>query len=262
MKRTWKIALATITIAATVNANAASEPLAGLGTQYQLISATSFVQIDLGNEQTCPLRFNSDMYFSDSCAAGSGSHLYIASVDLPEGATISSMWPIYYDNSTASQLYVYLYRTTAVDSTSSTQATSSQVPGMTFSTGVATADTMYHEGYAAPTSTTIFQHFSRENGVTYVHNYGLFLLLPTDTNVRFSGIEIGYQRQIAPAPAAATYTDVPTTHPFFNEIAQLGKSGITLGCGGGNYCPDSPVTRGQIAAFLSRALGLQWDRNT
>ena len=32
---------------------------------------------------------------------------------------------------------------------------------------------------------------------------------------------------------------------------------MTTGCGGGNYCPDSNVTRGQMAAFMNRlgALG-------
>jgi hypothetical protein len=34
-------------------------------------------------------------------------------------------------------------------------------------------------------------------------------------------------------------------------------SGITAGCGGGNYCPDAP-TRRQMAIFLAKALGLHW----
>lgn len=35
------------------------------------------------------------------------------------------------------------------------------------------------------------------------------------------------------------------------------RSGITAGCGTG-YCPDNPVTRGQMAVFLTKALGLYW----
>jgi len=38
----------------------------------------------------------------------------------------------------------------------------------------------------------------------------------------------------------------------------LAASGVTAGCGGGNFCPDAPVTRAQMATFLSRALGLYW----
>jgi len=56
--------------------------------------------------------------------------------------------------------------------------------------------------------------------------------------------------------AQATFNDVLTSHPFFQEIEAMVASGITGGCGGGNYCPDNPLTRGQMAAFLARALGL------
>jgi hypothetical protein len=43
--------------------------------------------------------------------------------------------------------------------------------------------------------------------------------------------------------------------PFFQFIEALYASGITGGCGAGNYCPDNPVTRGQMAVFLAKALG-------
>jgi hypothetical protein len=84
----------------------------------------------------------------------------------------------------------------------------------------------------------------------------------TELDVSYRGTWVFWQRQIAPTPASATFADVPTSHPFFNEIEQLAKSGVTLGCGGGSYCPDASVTRGQMAAFLGRALGLSWDFQT
>jgi len=46
---------------------------------------------------------------------------------------------------------------------------------------------------------------------------------------------------------------------FESDIDQLGTAGITLGCNPPDndmFCPNDPVTRGQMAAFLSRALGL------
>ena len=46
---------------------------------------------------------------------------------------------------------------------------------------------------------------------------------------------------------------------FEDSIDMIGTAGITLGCNppaNDQYCPDDPVTRGQMAAFLSRALGL------
>jgi hypothetical protein len=36
------------------------------------------------------------------------------------------------------------------------------------------------------------------------------------------------------------------------------RSGITVGCGSGDYCPSSFITRGEMAVFLAKALGLQW----
>jgi hypothetical protein len=44
--------------------------------------------------------------------------------------------------------------------------------------------------------------------------------------------------------------------PFEADIERLAALGITHGCGPGHYCPDGHLTRGQLAAFLTRALGL------
>ena len=74
----------------------------------------------------------------------------------------------------------------------------------------------------------------------------------------FGWVEIWWKRVVSPAPATASFNDVPTSHPFFQFIEALKASGITGGCGGGNYCPDNPLTRGQMAVFLSKALGLHW----
>jgi plastocyanin len=50
-----------------------------------------------------------------------------------------------------------------------------------------------------------------------------------------------------------SFTDVPTTHPFYAYIEQLFHLQITGGCGAGLYCPGSAVTRQQMAAFLLKA---------
>jgi hypothetical protein len=52
------------------------------------------------------------------------------------------------------------------------------------------------------------------------------------------------------------FADVPLGHWAGSWIEQLAREGITGGCGGGNYCPDSPVTRAQMAVFLTRTFGL------
>ncbi len=79
-----------------------------------------------------------------------------------------------------------------------------------------------------------------------------------DDTTSFAGMRVGYKLQVSPAPGTADFGDVPTSHPFFQYVEALAKSGITGGCGNGNYCPDTPVTRGQMAVFLAKALGLQW----
>jgi len=52
--------------------------------------------------------------------------------------------------------------------------------------------------------------------------------------------------------ASHQFDDVPTDHPFHNDIDALADAGITGGCSADNYCPGSFVTRGQMAAFLNR----------
>jgi len=80
----------------------------------------------------------------------------------------------------------------------------------------------------------------------------------TDNTNALAGAIVGYKLQVSPAPGTATFNDVPTNHPFFQYVEALAKSGITGGCGNGNYCPDAPLTRGQMAVFLAKGLGLQW----
>lgn len=63
---------------------------------------------------------------------------------------------------------------------------------------------------------------------------------------------------IAPAIALASHQfgDVPTSASYHDEVESLVNAGITSGCGGGNYCPNQAVTRGQMAQFMTRGLGI------
>jgi S-layer homology domain len=61
---------------------------------------------------------------------------------------------------------------------------------------------------------------------------------------------------LLPASALAVispFGDVDGTNPFYTNILNMANSGITSGCGGGNFCPKDPITREQMAAFLNRA---------
>jgi hypothetical protein len=80
----------------------------------------------------------------------------------------------------------------------------------------------------------------------------------TDTNTTFHAVRVYYHLRISPAPAIATFTDVPVGSFGFQHIEALAASGITAGCGGGNFCPNGYLTRAQMAVFLAKALGLHW----
>ncbi|MBI5842522.1 MAG: S-layer homology domain-containing protein [Chloroflexi bacterium] len=56
--------------------------------------------------------------------------------------------------------------------------------------------------------------------------------------------------------AGTGFTDVPSDYWAAVWIKQLAAESITGGCGSGNYCPDSPVTRAQMAVFLVKTFGL------
>jgi hypothetical protein len=59
---------------------------------------------------------------------------------------------------------------------------------------------------------------------------------------------------VPPVCTGTVFTDVACTGPFDSWIEQLGRDHVAGSCGGGHYCPDNPVTRGQLAALLEKAM--------
>lgn len=53
-----------------------------------------------------------------------------------------------------------------------------------------------------------------------------------------------------------SFADVPSGHFAYAAIEAVKEAGITNGCGGGNFCPDQPMTRAQVAAWIAKGLGL------
>src|SRR5262245_44007044 len=53
--------------------------------------------------------------------------------------------------------------------------------------------------------------------------------------------------------ALSAFQDVPLSHPLWRFVHSLYNSGVTSGCGASIYCPDSSVTRDQMAVFLLRS---------
>ncbi len=56
-----------------------------------------------------------------------------------------------------------------------------------------------------------------------------------------------------PPDCTQVFPDVPCPSTFADWIEQLVAENITVGCGGGNYCPGNAVTRAQMAVFLLKA---------
>jgi hypothetical protein len=79
-------------------------------------------------------------------------------------------------------------------------------------------------------------------------------------NLTLVGAIVGYRLQVSPAPANATFVDVPTNNIYFQFIEALVASGITSGCvvSPPQFCPDRPITRAEMAVFLAKALGLNF----
>jgi len=80
------------------------------------------------------------------------------------------------------------------------------------------------------------------------------------SSYRIVGARVLYRLQISPAPAFPTFNDVFPYNWYYQSVEALADSGITVGCGGGSYCPNNFVTRAEMAAFLARALGLHYPR--
>ena len=62
----------------------------------------------------------------------------------------------------------------------------------------------------------------------------------------------GRLESYTPPPCEGLFPDVPCSSAFAPWIEQLFRDQITAGCGGGLYCPESSVSRAQMAVFLEK----------
>ncbi len=60
-----------------------------------------------------------------------------------------------------------------------------------------------------------------------------------------------------PPACTGDFLDVPCPSTFADWIEQLAAENVTGGCGGNNYCPLNPNTRGQMAVFIVKTFNLQ-----
>jgi len=55
---------------------------------------------------------------------------------------------------------------------------------------------------------------------------------------------------VPPPCTTNPFSDVSTSDPICPWVKELVRRGVTAGCGNGQYCPNGPVTRAQMAVFL------------
>ena len=61
---------------------------------------------------------------------------------------------------------------------------------------------------------------------------------------------------VPPAPTGTVWLDVSVTYWAAGWAEQLGIEGISVGCNGGKFCPDDPVTRSEMAVLVQRTFSL------
>jgi S-layer homology domain len=120
----------------------------------------------------------------------------------------------------------------------------------------------FHDGYrevcSGPLSYVVHETTDADNdGTPELVAHRLRAFLPNGT-FALGGARITWHRQVSPPPLTATFPDVPTGHPFYEYVEALYAAGITAGYGNGFFGVNDPISRGQMAAFLAKALGLHW----
>lgn len=75
----------------------------------------------------------------------------------------------------------------------------------------------------------------------------------------FRSVRVEWRRQVRPADAGAEFTDVPLSDTRRRYVEAATVAGVMKPCAGATrFCPDDPVTRGQLGIILARALGLHF----
>ena len=205
------------------------------------LPASSFVPRD----STVAWSYSPPGYISKT--AGTEGDTFWATVSIPTGARLLQ-FGLYYDDTDPVYDIVAVIRRYSGSNDGDVSSSTVETVSATGSTG---------KGYAF----VLFDHTVDNDPRASGGQYTVIIHIADPSpgpSLKFTGAEIFWARQVSPAPGAATFADVPTNHLFFQFVEALADSGITAGCGNGNYCPDAPLTRGQMAAFLAKALGLHW----
>ena len=223
----------------------------GEGFQEVHIGAASFQHLNNISAYETDWTVDGYLNFTDQAYLG----VFVAPLDLPVGAEIVAICTHYYDTSPLGKV------TTSLDAVK--LATQTQPAGVVPVFGPLEEDSV--AGYDMACSDNFSYTFRNATDVdgdgtdeAIVHRLRVEMTESGDGQLALGGVRVLWRRQVSPPPLAPSFADVPMDHPFFLWIEALKESNITAGCSETNFCPNAPLTRGQMAVFLSKALGLHW----
>jgi hypothetical protein len=204
----------------------------GLGDQTTTVQASAFHPSTSGSNP---------FHYTEGYLYGAGTA--IAPVSLPDGAIVTTVCVYANDPDDASEVQVALWDVG--------MAAGGQTP--TYNEwDFLDADFDIGFGVVCNDVGYVFQDLNLGSGLNTTHEIGVSIT----GNAGLAGVKLTWHRSVSPAPGVPTFNDVPADDGGFQYVEALVASGITAGCGGGNFCPDSPLTRRQMAVFLAKALGL------
>lgn len=232
---------------------------ADVGTGWNILSIPAAAFVLQRNQPGFEYEVSSEGYVYARAASGFGETItFLAPVQLPSGAVLGhlNLYAFNVLNNPFSGVFAQLRRLTGYGAICS-GGFCVQPPVPPAFDELASVSTTGPYGYTLESALVEPSH-------TVANYRAQYVVLVTLVNsyqyggLAFKGVDIWWKRQISPAPATASFTDVPTNAQFFAEIEAMKAAGITSGCTATKFCPDSNVTRRQMAAFFARALGLYW----
>ena len=222
------------------------------GPDYQEVHIGAAAFQHLNNISAYEIDWTVDGYLSYTDEAFLG--VFVAPLSLPAGAEILTICTHFFDTAPVGKVTAYLEAVKLAD-----DATGPAVIPV-WSPIENDIDTGY--GMACNAAGYTFREWTDidgdGNGEDLVHRLRVDMTETGEGRLALGGVIVVWRRQVSPPPSSPSFTDVPMDHPFFQWIEALKKSNITAGCSETNFCPNAPLTRGQMAVFLAKALGLHW----
>ncbi len=260
---------AVLGFAAVLSAQSADSPQSGFGPSNQVVNIPFSAFTPMTNAVfSSGTHYCCDDGYQFSLSGTSGFAIMQAPVEaglIPNGATISQFAAYVGDSTNISDenIKISLCRTWVDSVDGANPGGECPMSVETFSNPGDTVETFVP---GSPFQ-VLYRTDVDNDGQVEVVNYNVVVEFGINTRLRdyfgpdlkLRQVRFVFKRSVSPAPGVAAFNDVPTGHPYFQFIEALVKSAVTAGCGNGNYCPDQPLTRGQMAVFLSKALGLSWE---